>query len=71
MTHGTWQIVPSTDFVLKSQKNIQCLINIYKTDAGQFARSNGSYDLNLGSEILILAGDIRLRSWPNIGTYGT
>jgi hypothetical protein len=34
--------------------------------------SHGSYDLNLGSEILILGGDIRLRSWPNIGgTYGT
>jgi hypothetical protein len=34
--------------------------------------SHGSYDSNLGSEILILAGDIRSRSWPNIGgTYGT
>jgi hypothetical protein len=33
--------------------------------------SNGSYDLNLGSEILILGGDIRSRSWPNIGdSYG-
>ena len=33
--------------------------------------SHGSYDSNLGSEILILAGDIRSRSWPNIGgTYG-
>ena len=33
--------------------------------------SNGSYDLNLGSEMLILVGDIRSRSWPNIGgTYG-
>ena len=33
--------------------------------------SHGSYDLNLGSEILILGGDIRSRSWPNIGgTYG-
>ena len=39
--------------------------------AGQFAMSHGSYNLNLGSEILILGGDIRLRSWPNIGgTYG-
>ena len=37
----------------------------------QFAMSHGSYDLNLGSEILILVGDIRSRSWPNIGgTYG-
>ena len=37
----------------------------------QFAMSNGSYDSNLGSEILILAGDIRLRSWRNISwTYG-
>ena len=44
---------------------------IYKTDAGQFAMSHGSYDLNLGSEILILGGDIRSRSWPNIGdSYG-
>ena len=34
--------------------------------------SPGSYNLNLGSEILILVGDIRSRSWPNIGgTYGT
>ena len=34
--------------------------------------SHGSYDLNLGLKILILAGDIRLRSWSNIGgTYGT
>ena len=33
--------------------------------------SPGSYDPNLGSEILILGGDIRLRSWPNIGdSYG-
>ena len=32
--------------------------------------SNGLYDLSLGSEILILAGDIRSRSWLNIGgTY--
>ena len=29
--------------------------------------SHGSYDLNLGSDILILGRDIRLRSWPNIG----
>ena len=33
--------------------------------------SHVSYDSNLGSEILILAGDIRSRSWLNIGgTYG-
>ena len=33
--------------------------------------SNGSYDLNLGSKRLILARDIRPRSWPNIGdSYG-
>ena len=33
--------------------------------------SHGSYDSNLGSEILILGGDIRSRSWPNIGdSYG-
>jgi hypothetical protein len=38
----------------------------------QFAMSLGSYDLNLGSEILVLVGDIRSRSWPNIGgKYGT
>ena len=44
---------------------------IYKTDAGQFAMSHGSYDSNLGSEILILGGDIRSRSWLNISdTYG-
>ena len=44
---------------------------IYKTDAGQFVMSHGSYDLNLGSEILILGGDIMSRSWPNIGdSYG-
>jgi hypothetical protein len=37
----------------------------------QFAMSLGSYDSNLGLEILILVGDIRSRSWPNIGgTYG-
>jgi hypothetical protein len=37
----------------------------------QFAMSHGSYNSNLGSEILILVGDIRSRSWPNIsGTYG-
>ena len=34
--------------------------------------SHGSYDLNLGSKRLILAGDIRSRSWPNIGdSYST
>jgi hypothetical protein len=33
--------------------------------------SHGSYDLNLGSKRLILARDIRPRSWPNIGdSYG-
>ena len=32
-----------------------------------FAMSHGSYNLNLGLEILILAGDIRSRSWLNIG----
>ena len=33
--------------------------------------SHGSYDLNLDSEIFILARDIRLRSWTNIvGIYG-
>ena len=32
---------------------------------------DGSYDLNVGSERLILGGDIRSRSWPNIGDlYG-
>ena len=37
----------------------------------EFTMSHGSYDLNLGSEIFILAGDIRLRSWTNIvGIYG-
>ena len=45
---------------------------IYKTDAGQFAMSHGSYDSNLGSEILILGKDIKSRTWPNIdGTYST
>ena len=45
---------------------------IYKTGGGQFAMSHGSYDLNLSSEILILAWDIRSRSWPNIDvTYGS
>ena len=40
--------------------------------AGQFAMSHGSYDLNLGSEIMILARDIRSRSWLNISdSYGT
>ena len=34
---------------------------------GQFAMSHGSYDSNLGSKMLILAGDIRLISWLNIG----
>ena len=33
--------------------------------------SHGSYDLNLGSKRLILARDIRSRSWPHIGdSYG-
>jgi hypothetical protein len=45
---------------------------LYYIITGQFAMSHGSYDLNLGSEILILGGDISSRSWPNIGgTYGT
>ena len=39
---------------------------LYYIIAGQFAMSYGSYDLNLGSEILILGVDIRSRSWPNI-----
>jgi hypothetical protein len=38
----------------------------------QFAMCHGSYNSNLGSEIMILVGDFRSRSWPNIGgTYGT
>ena len=33
--------------------------------------SHGSYDSNLGLKRLILAGDIRSRSWPNISdSYG-
>ena len=53
------------------KKNCYSLIFIYKTDAGHFAMSHGSYDLNLSSEILILAGDIMSRSWLNLGgTYG-
>jgi hypothetical protein len=33
--------------------------------------SHGSYDLNLVSKRLILAGYVRLISWPNIGDlYG-
>ena len=32
----------------------------------QFSMSHGSYDLNLGSEISILVGDIRSRIWPNL-----
>ena len=36
-----------------------------------FDMSHGSYDSNLGSKRLILARDIKSRSWPNIGgTYG-
>ena len=36
-----------------------------------FDMSHGSYDSNLGSKRLILARDVRSRSWPNIdGTYG-
>jgi hypothetical protein len=71
---------PSTDFGKNRgksptfqifKKQFQSLIFIYKTDTGQFAMPHGSYDSNLGSEILTLAGDIRSRSWPNIGgTYG-
>ena len=38
----------------------------------QFAMSHGSYNSNLGPEILILVGDIRSRSWPHIGdSYST
>ena len=45
---------------------------MYYIIAGQFARSHGSYNPNLGSGIVILGGDIRSRRWPNIGgTYGT
>ena len=34
--------------------------------------SQGSQDLNLGTKRLVLARDMRSRSWPNIdGTYGT
>jgi hypothetical protein len=33
--------------------------------------SHGLYNSNLGSQILILVGNIRSRSWLNIdGTYG-
>ena len=39
--------------------------------SGQFSRSYGSYDLNLGSDILILGGDIGSRTCPNIDdSYG-
>ena len=53
------------------KKKCYSLIFICKTNAGHFAMSHGSYDLNLSSEILILAGDIMARSWLNLGgTYG-
>ena len=48
------------------------LISLDSVKAGHFAMSHGSHDLNLGSDILILCGDIRLRTRPNIGgTYGS
>ena len=60
------EIFKKLNFFFKS------LIFFYKTVDGQFAMSPGSYDPNLGSEILILGWDIRSRSWPNIdGTYGS
>ena len=44
----------------------------YKTDAGHFSMSHGSQDWNMGSKRLILARDIRSRSWLNTGeSYGT
>ena len=45
------------------KKKCYSLIFICKTNAGHFAMSHGSYDLNPGSEIMILAGDIRSRIW--------
>ena len=68
--YGYGKKVQKSPTFLKVQKMI-LILNVYKTDAGQFAMSHGSYDSNLGSEILILGGDIRSRSWPNIGdSYG-
>ena len=39
---------------------------MYYILTGQFVMSHGSYDSNLGSETLILGGDIRSRTWLNI-----
>ena len=52
-----WQPDPKVCMTFNS------LIFIYKIVAGQFVMSHGSYNLNLGSGILILGGDIRSRSW--------
>jgi hypothetical protein len=66
--YGTKKLTP---FLVFCNKKFLTLICLYYIITGQFAMSHGSYDLNLGSEILILCGDIRSRSWPNIGgTYG-
>ena len=58
---------PISHFFVFLQQKILKLLCLYYLIAGQFAMSHGSYDSNLGSEILILGGDIRSRSWPNIG----
>ena len=58
-------------FLFFCNKRFKTLICLYYIIAGQFAMSHGSYDSNLGSEILILGRDIRLRSWLNIcDSYG-
>ena len=69
--YGFWEKKAKITNIFKMSKNtFQSLIFIYKAVAGQFAMSHGSYDLDLGSEILILGRDIRSRTCPNIGgTY--
>ena len=53
-----WQKSPQ---FLECKKKKIIIILIYKTFAGQFVMSHGSYDLSLDSEKLILGGNIRSR----------
>ena len=64
--------IPVYGFLQQKILNLNMLVCIISYLAGQIAMFYGTYDLNLGSEILILGGDFRSRSWLHIGdSYGT
>ena len=62
----SWPVLRNLDPYLGTLKLTCTRLCSQVPHSRQFTMSHGSYDSNLGSKRLILDGDIRSKSWPNI-----